>query len=76
MLTIYGKMNCQQCLMAKMECDMKGIPYEYKLLGTDFEMEFVTSNYPKHREFPLILNGNDYIGGYKDLKSFQTTETI
>lgn len=69
MLTIYGKPNCQQCQMAKLTCDMNDIPYEYKHLGLDFEIDFIVENYKSHKEFPLILKDGVYFGGYKDLKS-------
>lgn len=69
MLTIYSKDNCQQCNMAKMLCDMKGIEYQVKMLDVDYTREDLQALVPSARMFPVIFKGEDVVGSLNELKA-------
>lgn len=73
MITIYGKENCTFCDQAKTLCEMKGVEFEYKQLGVDFERdEFIQEMSEIYavipRTMPQIIQDSAYIGGFKELK--------
>lgn len=69
MIKIYGKDGCSSCNQAKMFCQNKGLEYEYLSLGKDYQLkDFIALTDGSHRTFPLIMNGDAYIGTYENLK--------
>lgn len=77
MIIIYGKPEgCQQCDAARMLCDMKQKPYEYRLIGQDATPDELTllAGVPI-RSAPAIfktvefdgIETMQYIGSYKEL---------
>lgn len=68
MFTIYSKDNCQQCDAAKLLCQMKGVKFEVKKLGTDFSREDILTLAPNTRSFPVVFNGNVLVGGLHRLQ--------
>lgn len=78
---IYGKPNCQYCMMAKELLQMRGQPFNYLTLDEDYSLDHLVSmvverNEPAPRSFPQILvqkgEGSDfeYVGGFDQLRSF------
>lgn len=77
MIIIYGKPASEECMMcgaARMLCEMKDVPYEYKLIGKDATPEQLTqmAGVPI-RSAPVIFERDTdgqhrYIGGYQDLR--------
>lgn len=68
-LTIFGKPNCPNCEKAKLLCQMKGVEFVYKALGLDYNLEELLELIPKeHRTFPVVFNGEAFLGGYKELE--------
>jgi len=74
MIEIYGKDNCPYCDMAKALCKQKGLDYEYKQLGTDFDRDEMLSTFPGARTFPQIILDGQKIGGYTELKELTSVE--
>jgi len=74
MIEIYGKDNCPYCDMAKNLCEQKGLDYEYKQLGTDFDRDEMLSTFPGARTFPQIILDGQKIGGYTELKELTSVE--
>ena len=73
MITIYGKDNCTFCEQAKALCKQKGVEFEYKLLGKDFQREVFIAMMQEDfavtpRSMPQIVSGGTYIGGFAELK--------
>lgn len=68
MFTIYSKDNCQQCDAAKLLCQMKGVEFEVKKLGTDFSREGILALAPNTRSFPVVFKGNTLVGGLHQLQ--------
>jgi glutaredoxin len=66
---MYCKENCEYCIQAKSLLVSKGIQFEEKLLGTDFLRDFVVTNFPNSKTYPIIVNDGRVIGGYSELLS-------
>lgn len=70
--TIYGKPGCPNCDKAKMLCMTKGIPFEYKQVGIDIDIDQLQEMAQTPvRSVPQIFISADgmteYVGGYNDL---------
>jgi len=67
MIEIYGKPACPFCDKAKTLCEMKGLEYTYKSLGTDYTKEELLECFPNARTVPQIKVDGECIGGYTEL---------
>ncbi len=68
--TIFGKTNCPSCKQAKQLLESKELEFEYKQLGTDFELLEMYEIAPRtHKAFPMIAKDGKYLGGLPELKS-------
>ena len=67
MYTIYSKPSCSYCLQAKQLLETKQLPFVYKQLGVDYTLQELLEVSPNARTFPVILKGEELIGGYSDL---------
>lgn len=69
MIQIYGKQGCGSCEQAKQLCGMKGIEYEYLMLGNDYQLKTIIDiGGGKHKTFPMITKDGEYVGGLQELK--------
>ena len=68
MIQIYGKEQCPYCDMAKALCEQKGIKFNYKHYGIDFDRNEMLKTFPTARTFPQIIVDEEKIGGYDNLK--------
>lgn len=80
MLKIYSKDSCPQCVAVAKLCDMRGIAYQVKKLGTDFTQEELLqmTNYAA-KSYPQIFNADGaYIGGFIEFQKVlaSSTETV
>ena len=72
MYTIYSKQNCSFCLQAKQLLEMEQLPFDYKNLGTHYNLDELMTLAPNAKSFPQIFvvdkNGNkELVGGYAEL---------
>ena len=67
-VVIYGKDNCPYCDMAQKLCAQKGVEFEYKKLGRDFDALEMATEFPNARTFPQIIFKGEKIGGYTELE--------
>lgn len=70
MITMYSKDSCSQCKQAEMFMKMKGVEFEVKKLGIDYELEYLKHKAPEQKQFPILFKGDDLIGGLVELKKF------
>ena len=75
MYTIYSKPNCSFCLQAKQLLEMEQLPFEYKQLGTHYNLDELMTLSPDAKSFPQIFvvdeNGNkELIGGFNNLVEY------
>ena len=72
MYTIYSKQNCSFCLQAKQLLEMEQLPFDYKHVGTHYNLDELMTLAPNAKSFPQIFvvdkNGNkELVGGYSEL---------
>ena len=72
MYTIYSKPNCSFCMQAKQLLEMEQLPFEYKQLGTHYNLDELMTLSPDAKSFPQIFvvdeNCNkELIGGFNNL---------
>jgi glutaredoxin 3 len=64
---IYSKPNCPYCVNAKKLLELKGIPFEEKVLDVDFTREQLLEKFPEAKTFPQVILEGEHVGGYTDL---------
>ena len=67
MYTIYSKPSCGYCLQAKQLLEQNRLEFEYKNLGTHYNLQEFMELFPNARTFPMIVKYGEVIGGYNDL---------
>ena len=72
MIHIYSKTNCPNCDIAKNLLKSSGKEFRVLILGTDYSKEQLLMIAPKAREVPQIVDGDQLIGGLKELRAFLT----
>lgn len=72
MITIYSKDDCAFCEQAVQLCKQKGVLFEVKKLGVDIDREGLIDKISSFgvipRTMPQIVEGDEYIGGFQELK--------
>lgn len=63
MVTIWSKTNCSSCTQAKLVLQARGVEFEYKVLGQDYDMEDLMEELERvgmlgFRTFPLIVSND------------------
>lgn len=71
---IYGRPGCHYCEKAKTLCKIKGIPFDYKVVGDDIQKEqleeMVGTPISSVPQIFLTAEGlSEYIGGYTSLEA-------
>jgi glutaredoxin len=67
--TIYSKEDCVFCESAKHLFKHKEIEYKEVLIGKDITVQQLKEIFPLAKTLPIILQGDDHIGGYNELKN-------
>lgn len=67
MIEIFGKPQCPFCDQAKALCELRGLKYTYKSLGTDYTKEELLEAFPGARTVPQIRINGTVIGGFDKL---------
>jgi len=71
MITIFGQQSCGYCREAKALCERNNLEYKYIDIVQEnvsfSDMEEMLGK--KIRTVPQIFNGQEYIGGYTELKA-------
>lgn len=67
MYTIYSKPSCGYCLQAKQLLEMEQLPFEYKQLGTHYNLDELMTLSPDAKSFPQVFKDGTLIGGYSEL---------
>ena len=71
---VWTKPNCPNCDHAKALLKNKGIEYEERNIGVDWTKEQLLEAVPTARTVPQIFMGEEYVGGYTELKQKLTKE--
>lgn len=65
---VWSKLNCPFCDQAKNLLKMKGIEYEERNVETTWTKQQLMEAVPTARTLPQIFLGDNYIGGFTELK--------
>jgi glutaredoxin 3 len=65
---LWSKYHCTFCEQAKSLLKMKGIDYEERKIGDGWTKEELLEAVPNARTVPQIFIGEEYVGGYDELK--------
>jgi len=66
MYIIYSKEGCINCQRAKALLIAKGIEFEMKMAGVDYDVDYLRGL--GVRQLPYITEGDEVIGGLEELK--------
>ena len=70
MYTIYSKPNCGYCLQAKQLLEMEQLLFEYKQLGTHYDLDELMTLSPNAKSFPQVFKDGVLVGGFSDLVEY------
>jgi len=65
---IWTKDHCPYCVQAKALLTQKGIEIEERKIGHSWTKEQLLESVPTARTVPQIFLGEEYVGGFDDLK--------
>ncbi len=68
--TIYSKINCPNCVIAKSILASKGLEVNELILDKDYTRNDLLLKIPEVRSLPQIFCDNDLIGGLEQLKRY------
>ena len=67
--TIWSKYHCPYCDQAKALLKQKGYEIEERKIGDGYTKEELLEAVPTARTVPQIFLGEEYVGGYDQLKA-------
>ena len=67
MYTIYSKPSCGYCLQAKQLLEQNKLEFEYKKLGTHYNLDELMTLAPNAKSFPQVFEDGVLVGGFSDL---------
>jgi glutaredoxin len=67
---VWSKDNCPFCVQAKALLDRKGITYEERKLGKDWDKSQLLEAVPNAKTVPQIFLEGELVGGYDGLIAF------
>ena len=65
---VWSKDQCPYCVQAKSLLQSKGIEYEERNINQTWTKEQLLEAVPTARTLPQIFLGDEYVGGFTDLK--------
>ena len=66
--TVWSKNSCPFCVQAKALLESKGIEFEERNISADWTREQLLEAVPTARTLPQIFLGDNYIGGFTELR--------
>ena len=67
---IYSKPSCGYCLQAKQLLEMEQLLFEYKQLGTHYDLDELMTLSPNAKSFPQVFKDGVLVGGFSDLVEY------
>ncbi len=67
-VVVWSKYHCPYCDQAKALLTQKGIDFEERKIGDGYSKEDLLEAVPTARTVPQIFLGEQYIGGFTELK--------
>lgn len=72
---VWSKNQCPYCDQAKNLLKLKGIEYEERNINNGWDREDLLAAVPGARTVPQIFLGEEYVGGFTELKKKLTEST-
>ena len=72
---VWSKNQCPYCDQAKALLKLKGIEYEERNINDGWDREDLLAAVPTARTVPQIFLGEEYVGGFTELKK-KLTESV
>ena len=72
---VWSKNQCPYCDQAKALLRLKGIEYEERNINDGWDREDLLAAVPTARTVPQIFLGEEYVGGFTELKK-KLTESV
>lgn len=72
---VWSKNQCPYCDQAKALLKLKGIEYEERNINSGWDREDLLAAVPTARTVPQIFLGEEYVGGFTELKKKLTEST-
>ena len=72
---VWSKDHCPYCDQAKALLKMKGIDYEERNINNGWDREDLLAAVPTARTVPQIFLGEEYVGGFTELRKKLTEST-
>ena len=72
---VWSKDHCPYCDHAKNLLKLKGIEYEERNINQGYDREDLLAAVPNARTVPQIFLGEEYVGGFTELKKKLTEST-
>ena len=66
--TVWSKNACPFCVQAKALLESRGIEFEERNINTEWTREQLLEAVPTARTLPQIFLGDNYIGGFTELR--------
>jgi len=76
MITVYTMEGCGHCVGAKAALTIKEIPFSEVKVPEDMTTRDFVEKFPNARSFPLIFDGDHYVGGFKDLQEYLLSKDL
>lgn len=76
MITVYSKEGCVFCGAAKSLLEFKEIDHKVISVPEDIDYGVFMDKYPGTKSFPLILEDENEIGGFKELQKYLLEKEI
>lgn len=65
---VWSKDYCPYCVQAKALLESNNIEYEERVIGKEWTKKQLLEAVPNARTVPQIFLGDEYVGGYTELK--------
>ena len=72
---VWSKNDCAYCIQAKKLLESKGIEFEERNINDGWDREDLLAAVPTARTVPQIFLGEEYVGGFNELKK-KLTESV
>jgi glutaredoxin 3 len=72
---VWSKNQCPYCDQAKALLKLKGIEFEERNINNGWDREDLLAAVPTARTVPQIFLGEEYVGGFTELKKKLTEST-
>jgi glutaredoxin 3 len=73
---VWSKYHCPYCDQAKALLTQRGIQFEERKIGDGYTKEELLEAVPTARTVPQIFIDEQLIGGFTELKSYLTKESV